>query len=100
MYRQPFIVGPTVDKLLGFLAGVFANVLGWIATIVVMYSWAGNDPTQEVAERRGHAASVSVWAGVGCLLPLILLVGFFLLGAGFLFSTGGGSGGGPGGFMP
>jgi hypothetical protein len=88
MGRQPFIVGPAADKLLGFLAGVFANVVGWIATIVVMYVWAGSEPTPEVADRRRHAASVSAWSGLGCLLPVILVVGLLLLGSVFIVSHG------------
>ncbi len=72
--RQPFIVGPTVDKVLGFLAGLVAQVVGVIATVVVMFVWAGSQPTQEVAERREHAKSVSIWSGIGCLLPFFFLL--------------------------
>lgn len=72
--RQPFIVGPTVDKILGFLAGFVAQILGVIGTIVVMYVWAGSDPTPDTQERREHAKSVSIWSGVGCLLPFLFLL--------------------------
>jgi hypothetical protein len=71
--RQPFIVGPAVDKLLGFLAGFFGNVMGLIATIVVMFVWAGGNPTPETPQRRSHATSVSLWSGLGCLIPVILM---------------------------
>lgn len=82
MNRQPFIVGPTADKVLGFLVGLFAQVLGLIATIVVMFVWAGSEPLPDTQERRAHARSVSIWSGVGCLVPVILLIlGFLVLGA-------------------
>jgi uncharacterized membrane protein YhaH (DUF805 family) len=85
MNRQPFIVGPTADKVLGFLAGVLAQVLGVLATVVVMFLWAGSEPTPEVQERRTHAAEVSGWSGVGCLIPVILFVlAFLALGASVL----------------
>ena len=84
MNRQSFIVGPTADKVLGFLAGAFAQLVGVVVTVVVMFMWAGSEPTPEVQERRDHARSVSIWSGVGCLLPLlfILLAGGALLAAG------------------
>jgi hypothetical protein len=65
---------------------VFGSVLGLIATIVVMFLWAGNDTTLEVEKRRAHATTVSVWAGVGCLVPVVLLVVLLILGA-VAFST-------------
>ncbi len=74
MNRQPFIVGEMADKVLAFFAGVIGNVLGLIATIVVMFMWAGSDPTPEVQERRNHANSVSVWSGIGCAIPAVLLL--------------------------
>jgi hypothetical protein len=72
--RQPFIVGATADKVLGLLAGMIGFALGVIATIVVMFLWAGSDPAPEVEERRRHATSVSIWSGVGCALPAILVL--------------------------
>jgi hypothetical protein len=81
MNRGRYIVGEAIDKLLGFGAGLFGSVLGLIATIVVMYLWAGNDTTLEVEKRRAHATTVSVWAGVGCLVPVVILVIVFILGA-------------------
>lgn len=90
--RQPFIVGTGADKVLGFLAGLAANVLGLIATIAVMYIWAGSDPAPDIEERRAHAASVSIWSGIGCALPVILIVIVFLIGIVFLgIATGGSS---------
>jgi hypothetical protein len=86
-YRQPFIVGPTFDKVAGFLAGFFANALGLIGTIVVMFIWAGSDARPDVPERRDHARSVSIWSGVGCLAPLLL---WLLLGIVLLASFGSG----------
>lgn len=84
--RQPFIVGTGADKVLGFLAGFAANVMGLIATIAVMYIWAGSDPAPDIEERRAHAASVSKWSGIGCALPAILIV-IALLGLGVAGST-------------
>ena len=78
MNRQPFIVGAVVDKLLGFLAGFFGSVTGLIATVVVMFLWAGSNPGPDSGERRRHATSVSIWSGVGCFIPVILLVAFLL----------------------
>jgi hypothetical protein len=80
-YRQPFIVGRAFDKVAGFLVGFFANVLGLVGTIAVMYIWAGSDQRPDVPERREHAKSVSIWSGVGCLVPLVLwlLLGFVLI---------------------
>jgi hypothetical protein len=87
--RQPFIVGEMADKVLAFFAGVIGNVLGLIATIVVMFMWAGSDPTPEVQERRNHANSVSVWSGIGCAIPaVLLLLGILSLLAGATHSTG------------
>jgi len=74
--RQPFIVSLGADKVLGFLAGFFGSVMGLIAAIVVMFVWAGSDPQPDTEERRRHARSVSIWAGVGCAFPAIL---FFIL---------------------
>jgi hypothetical protein len=76
MNRQPFIVGPSADSVLGLVVGFFGSVLGLIATIVVMYVWAGSDPGFDTNDRRRHAARVSVWAGVGCVVPIILVVAF------------------------
>ncbi|HEX7492022.1 MAG TPA: hypothetical protein VF337_10005 [Candidatus Limnocylindrales bacterium] len=39
-----------------------------------MFLWAGGDPGPDLAQRRGHATAVSIWSGLGCLLPVILLV--------------------------
>ena len=79
MNRQPFIVGPTADKILGFLAAFFVPVVGLIGTIVVMFVWADRDPIPEVAKRRKHAISVSVWSGVGAALPWIFALLLILL---------------------
>jgi low affinity Fe/Cu permease len=73
MYRQPFILGPTADKVLGFLAGMFGQLIGVVATIVVMFVWAGSDPLPDTQIRRDHATAVSIWSGMGCLLPAVLL---------------------------
>ncbi len=52
----PWIVGDGVDKLVGFLVGLFLNIVGMIGTIVVMYLWAGNSfGPQDDADRREHA---------------------------------------------
>ena len=80
MNRQPFIVGVDADKILGFLAGFFGWVMGLIATIVVMFLWAGSDPLPDTEARRRHATSVSIWSGVGCALPLFLIVVAIVLG--------------------
>ena len=74
MDRQPFIVGRTADKVLGFCAGALTQLIGIVVTVVVMFMWAGSEPTPEVQERRDHARSVSIWSGVGCLLPLLFLL--------------------------
>jgi hypothetical protein len=78
MNRQPFIVGPVADNVLGLVAGVFGTVLGLVATIVVMYVWAGSDPDFDTRARRRHAAQVSVWAAVGCVVPFILFLLFLM----------------------
>jgi hypothetical protein len=96
VYRQPFIVGVMADKVLGFLAGMVANVLGVVATVVVMFMWAGSDPTPEVDARRQHAQSVSIWSGIGCFLPAILILAVLFLGV--VMVAHGGGGGGPGEF--
>jgi TRAP-type C4-dicarboxylate transport system permease large subunit len=92
MNREPFIVGPTADKLLGFLAGIFGNVMGFFGTIVVMYLWAGSQPAPDVQERRQHAQSVSIWSAVGCLLPIVLILAILALGV-LAFSSATTSGG-------
>jgi hypothetical protein len=74
MDRQPFIVGPAADCVLGFFAGFFGTVLGLLATIVVMFLWAGSEPGIDVAERRRHAWFVSAWSGVGCVAPIVLVI--------------------------
>jgi TRAP-type C4-dicarboxylate transport system permease large subunit len=71
--RQPFIVGVDADKILGFLAGFVGSMMGLIATIVVMFLWAGSDPLPDTEARRRHATSVSIWSGIGCALPLLLV---------------------------
>jgi hypothetical protein len=72
--RKPFIAGPTADYVLGFLAGFAGIILGVIATIVVMFLWAGSEPVPEVEERRYHAKWVSVWSGFGCAAAVILIL--------------------------
>jgi hypothetical protein len=79
--RRPFIVGFGVDEILGFLAGLFGSVMGFVATVVVMFLWAGSDPLPDTETRRGHAASVSIWSGLGCALPVILILLLFVMGA-------------------
>jgi hypothetical protein len=74
MNRQPFIVGVMADKVLGFLVGLWGSVLGLLATILVMFMWAGSERTPEVDARRQHAQSVSIWSGIGCAIPTILVI--------------------------
>ena len=85
MNRRSFIVGFGVDEILGFLAGLLGSVMGVMATVVVMFLWAGSDPLPDTEARRSHAASVSVWSAVGCALPVILILLLFAIGA-FLIS--------------
>ena len=60
--------------------GVFGNVVGLIGAVVVMYLWAGNDGSRETAIRRQHAASVWMWAGVGCAIDWIVgVLGLLIL---------------------
>lgn len=90
--RPPFIIGPMADKIIGFIAGMFGQILGIIATIVVMFLWAGNgSPDAEIETRREHAKQVSLWSAAGCIIPsllaLVLFAGFFgAFGLGFLAS--------------
>jgi low affinity Fe/Cu permease len=79
--RRPYIVGFGVDEILGFLAGLFGSVMGFVATVAVMFIWAGSDPLPDTDARRGHAASVSLWSGLGCALPAILILLLFVMGA-------------------
>ncbi|MGA3058166.1 MAG: hypothetical protein ABSE70_09080 [Candidatus Limnocylindrales bacterium] len=74
MDRKPHIVGDSIDKVLGFVAGFFASWIGVVATVVVMYLWAGRGQPLEVRERRRHAASVSIWSGIGFLALLVLVI--------------------------
>ena len=73
MNRGSVIFGEGADKAVGFLVGLFGNVIGLIGTVVVIYIWAGNDGSPETTIRRRHAASVSMWAGVGCAIPWIII---------------------------
>ena len=82
--RPCWITGPSsgagwgwpvpVDGWLGLLAGFFGTVMGVIATIVVSFLWAGSEATMAVEERREHATSVSVWAVVGLLIALVVVI--------------------------
>lgn len=81
MNNRPFIVGFGADEILGFLAGLFGSVMGVVATVVVMFLWAGSDPLPNTEARRSHAASVSIWSGLGCALPAILILLLFVIGA-------------------
>jgi hypothetical protein len=72
--RRPYIVGPTADKVLGFLTGFFGLIPGWIVAVAVTFLWAGSDPGPDVAERRRHASSVSMWSGLGFLVAIVLAV--------------------------
>lgn len=79
-FRPPWIVGPAADRVLGFLVGLFANVLGFVGAVVVMFLWADNArDVQEHDERRAQARAVSTAAGIGCLLPFLLGLFFVLL---------------------
>jgi hypothetical protein len=84
--RQPFIVGATADKVVGFFAGLFGSVMGVIAAIVVMFLWAGSGPGPDVDDRRHHATSVSIWSAVGCALPVIVVILVLVLGV-VVFTT-------------
>lgn len=84
MNHRPFIVGFGADEILGFLAGLFGSVMGVVATVVVMFLWAGSDPLPDTEARRSHAASVSIWSGIGCALPAILVLLLFVIGASLL----------------
>jgi hypothetical protein len=79
--HRPFIVGFGADEILGFLVGLFGSVMGVVATVVVMFLWAGSDPLPDTEARRSHAASVSIWSGIGCALPAILVLLLFVIGA-------------------
>ena len=86
MNHRPFIVGFGADEILGFLAGLFGSVMGVVATVVVMFLWAGSDPLPSTEARRSHAVSVSIWSALGCALPAILILLLFVIGA-FLVGT-------------
>lgn len=91
--RQPFIVGQVADQVLGFVAGFFGSVMGVIATVAVMFLWAGSDPAPDTEVRRHHATSVSIWSGVGCAIPFVLglILVVALVGAATVVTTTGGS---------
>jgi len=74
MERQPFIVGPTTDMFLGFLAGFFGSVLGVVATVVVMFMWVGRDGVADVAERRQHAERVAISSVFGLVAEIAAAV--------------------------
>jgi len=78
MHRQPSIVSTQGDLALGFFVGFIGSALGLIATLVVMYAWAGSEPTDEVALRRRHASRVSIAALVGLVVSLLAAVVLFV----------------------
>lgn len=74
-YRPPWIVGPTADSVIGFIAGFFGNVFGFIGAVIVMFLWADNArEAEDHLARRAHARAVSISAGIGCALPLLFSI--------------------------
>ncbi len=80
---QPSLVGPNVDKAVGFFVGVFAPVLGVLTTAAAMFVWAAGGDEDGAIRRRRHAASVTMWSGIGTLVmvAVVLTIIFALLGA-------------------
>jgi hypothetical protein len=75
---QPFLLGPTADKVIGFFAGLIAPVVGLVSTAVTMLVWAGTGGDYEARVRRLHARSVAAWSVLGSLVAIVLVVTFFM----------------------
>jgi uncharacterized membrane protein YidH (DUF202 family) len=78
IHREPYVVGPYADKIISFFVGAFAPVVALFPTAVAMFVWARTDDEYERGRRRRHAASVTMWCGVGSLLMIALVAAILL----------------------
>ncbi len=72
---QPWLAGPTVDRVGAAVLSFFGSVLGMIAVIVLIWVWAAQPPSAPArVMREAHARSVSIAALIGGLVvPAVAL---------------------------
>ena len=88
--RNPWLVGPTADKVLAFLVSLLFSLLAMIGVIVVAWVWAGQawSPDDRIA-RNAHARGVTIWALMGgVVVPLALVILFLVVFAAAFTVTG------------